>query len=251
MNLWNDLPRPLVIAHRGDRAFAPENTLTAFRQAVEKGAEAIEFDVKLTADGQVVVLHDQTVDRTTDGKGDISQLTLAQAREFDANVQFPDRFPAEHIPTLEEVFETVGHSLLMNIELTNYATRSDSLVPRVVELVKAHAIQERVLFSSFLARNLRKTSALLPDTPCGLLTLKGLLGLEGRLLGWRKGVQALHPYYTDVSPGLMDRLHAAGKRVNTWTVNGEKDIKNMISLGVDGIITDDPSLVLHLLGRSK
>ena len=248
---WNDLPRPLVIAHRGDRAYAPENTLGAFRQAAEKGADGIEFDVKLTADGQVIVLHDQTVDRTTDGKGDISKLTLEQASRLKANVQFPEQFPDERIPTLEEVFEAVGHTLFMNIELTNYSTPSDGLVPKVVELVRAHALQERVLFSSFLARNLRKAAALLPEVPRGLLTLEGILGLWGRQFGWRGDVQALHPYYTEVKAGLVERVHAAGKSVNTWTVNGENDIKALIGCGVDGIITDDPALALRLLGRSK
>jgi glycerophosphoryl diester phosphodiesterase len=112
-------------------------------------------------------------------------------------------------------------------------------------------MQERVLFSSFLARNLRRAAALLPEVPRGLLTLSGLLGLWGRVAGWRGNVQALHPYYTDVTAGLVERLHAAGKTVNTWTVNGEVDIKTMIGRGVDGIITDDPALALRLLGRSR
>ncbi len=248
--MWNDLSRPAIIAHRGDRAFAPENTLASFRQAAEKGADAIEFDVKLTSDGKVVVLHDQTVDRTTNGRGDISRLSLAAVRELDASVTFPGSFLGEKIPTLAEVFETVGQKLYLNVELTNYSTPGDTLVPKVVELVKKHGLQERVLFSSFLARNLQKAAKLLPEVPRGLLTLSGLLGWWGRNFGWRGDYYALHPFLIDVRAGLVDRVHAAGKRVNVWTVNSEVDLKNLIGMGVDGIITDDPALALRLLGRS-
>jgi glycerophosphoryl diester phosphodiesterase len=249
--MWNDISRPAIIAHRGDRAFAPENTLASFNQAAAKGADAIEFDVKLTSDGQVIVLHDQTVDRTTNGKGNVAAFSLAALKELDANVQFPGQFSVVNIPTLSEVFESVGHQLLMNIELTNYATPGDSLVREVVQLVRHHGMQGRVLFSSFFTRNLRKAAALLPEVPRGLLTWSGILGFWGRTFGWRGDVSALHPYFTDLKPGLVDRLHAAGKKVNVWTVNQESDVKNMIGWGVDGIITDDPALALRLLGRSK
>ena len=258
--MWTNFPSPVVVAHRGDKAYAPENTLSAFKQAAEKGADAVEFDVKLTADGQVIVLHDQTVDRTTNGTGNAAKLPLAALRDLDAGVQFPGQFPGERIPTLDEVFETVGKRIHMNVELTNYSTPNDALVQKVAELVKKHGLQSRVLFSSFFARNLQKARLLLPEVPRGLLTLPGLMGFWGRTFGWRGDYAALNPYMTDVNAGLVDRIHAAGKRVNAWTVTAEADIKRMIGLGVDGIITDDPALALRLrdspgsctgLGRGK
>lgn len=248
--MWAEVHLPVVIAHRGDRACAPENTLAAFLQAAGKGADAIEFDVKLTSDKEVVVLHDQTVDRTTTGRGDVSRLSLAAVRELEANVQFPGQFSGEKIPTLSEVFETVGKKLYLNIELTNYSTPTDPLVSRVVELVKTYGMQERVLFSSFLPGNLRKARKLVPEVPCGLLTLSGLRGYWGRTFGWRGNDYLLHPYFTDVNPGLVDRLHAVKKRILVWTVNTEADLKRLIGWGVDGIITDDPALALQLLSRS-
>ena len=163
--MWNDLPLPIVIAHRGDKVNAPENTLSAFKLAAEIGADAVEFDVKLTLDGEVVILHDQTVDRTTNGIGNIANLSLTAARKLEANVQFPGQFPGEKLPTLDEVFETIGQHLHMNVELTNYATPGDLLVSKVVEVIKKHGLQERVLFSSFFARNLRKASVLFPQIP--------------------------------------------------------------------------------------
>lgn len=249
--MWTDLASPVVIAHRGDKAYAPENTLSAFKLAAEKGADAVEFDVKLTADGQVIVLHDQTVDRTTNGTGNVAKLSLAVLRELEAGMQFPGQYPGERIPALDEVFETVGKRIYMNVELTNYSTPNDALVPKVVELVKKHGLQSRVLFSSFFAHNLQKARLLLPEVPRGLLTFPGLMGLWGRTLGWRGDYTALNPYMTDVNAGLVDRIHAAGKRVNAWTVTAEADVRRIIGLGVDGIITNDPALVLRLLGRGN
>ena len=248
--MWSDLSRPIIIAHRGDKTHAPENTLAAFRLATENGADAVEFDVKLTADGRVIVLHDQTVNRTTNGTGKISQLSLAAVRVLDAGAWYSENFRGECIPTLDEVFETVGRLLHINIELTNYATPFDSLVPRVVDLVKKHGLQNRMLFSSFLARNLQLTCSLLPQVPCGLLCMRGILGSWGRTFTWRGNYFALHPYLTDVDPGLVYQVQAAGKRVHVWTVNQDEDLKRMIGLGVDAIITDDPVLALRLVGRT-
>ncbi len=103
--MWTESTSPIVIAHRGDKVHAPENTLSAFKLAAEKGADAVEFDVKLTADGQVIVLHDQTVDRTTNGSGNVAKLPLAALRELDAGAWFSGQFRDEKIPTLDDVFE--------------------------------------------------------------------------------------------------------------------------------------------------
>ena len=249
--MWTDLHRPIIIAHRGDKTHAPENTLAAFKLAAENGADAIEFDVKLTADERVIVLHDQIVNRTTTGTGKIFQLPFAVVRNLDAGGWFSEDYRGERIPTLDEVFETVGKRLYINIELTNYATPGDGLVPKVVDLVKKHGLQDRMLFSSFFARNLQITRSLLPEVPRGLLCMRGILGSWGRTFTWRGDYFALHPYLTDVDPGLVNRVQAAGKRVHVWTVNSEEDLKRMIGLGVDAIITDDPVLALRLLGRSR
>lgn len=247
--MWTDLPIPVVVGHRGDMRYAPENTLASFEQAIKKGADAIEFDVKLTADSQVIVLHDQTVDRTTNGTGNVAKLRLAALRILDAGVQFPGKFPGERIPTLDEVLETAGKRIFLNIELTNYSTPNDGLVPKVVDHVKKHNLQSRVLFSSFFASNLRKSRLLLPEVPRGLLTMPGWMGIWGRTFSWRGNYAALNLYMTDVNTGLVNRIHAAGKQVITWKPTSEEDIKHMIDLGVDSIITDDPALALHLLGR--
>jgi glycerophosphoryl diester phosphodiesterase len=249
--MWNDLLAPVIVAHRGDKACAPENTISAFKQAADKGADAVEFDVKLSSDGRVIVIHDQTVDRTTNGSGNVARLRFAELKELEAGVQFPGKFLGERIPSLDEVLETVGKRLYMNVELTNYFTPTDSLVPKVVDLVKKHGVQGRVLFSSFFAQNLHKARRLLPEVPRGLLTLPGRLGWWGRAFGWRGDYVAIHPNYRNVNVGLVARVHAAGKKVNIWTVTTEADINRMYALGVDGIITGDLELTLRLLGRIK
>ena len=139
--MWLKNNTPLVIAHRGDKVHAPENTLAAFEKAASNGADAVEFDVKLSADGSVIIIHDQTIDRTTNGNGKVKDLTLAELKRLDAGVQFPEKYSGEKIPTLSEVFDTVGKKLFLNIELTNYATPWDNLVEKVAHEVKIQKMQ--------------------------------------------------------------------------------------------------------------
>jgi glycerophosphoryl diester phosphodiesterase len=252
VNLWLDLPSPIIFAHRGASACAPENTLAAFELAVQQGAPGIELDAKLCADGHVIVIHNQSVDRTTNGSGKVDEMPLAALRELDAGSFFSEKFRGQKIPTLEEVFEAVGKKVLINVELKNLATPFDALVPKVVELVKKHGLGERILFSSFLPPVLAQAARLLPETPRGLLTAPGRLGWLGCTFGFRNRVyQALHPHRTGVSDEMVKRVQAAGKRVVVWTVNAEAEIRRMVGCGVEGIITDDPALALRLLGRAK
>lgn len=243
-----DLPTPIILGHRGAKNYAPENTLAAFNLALEQGADGVELDAKLSADRVVVVHHDETVNRTTDGKGRVSQLTLAALRELDAGSFFSDKFRGEKIPTLDEVFESIGKRAFINVELTNYSTPRDALVEKVVELVKRHGLQKRILFSSFFASNLKKAAALLPETPRGLLARGGLLGLWARSFGFNFGdYSALHPYITDVTAQEVQRVHRLHRMINVWTANKEGEVRRLISWGVDGIITDDPALAVKVL----
>lgn len=241
---------PIIFAHRGDSGHAPENTISAFKMAAEKGATAIELDVNLTADKQVVVIHDPTVDRTTDGKGKVRSLPYAALRDFDAGVKFSDQYRGEHIPTLNEVFETLGRQIFINVELKDYNAPDDKLVPSVAELVKKHGLQDSVMFSSFFQANLLKARRLLPEVPCGLLALGDFLGWPARTFGYRRReYAAFHPNLRNVTIDLVNRVHAAGKRVHVYTVNHVEDIKRMVGFGVDGLFTDDPGQALRILGK--
>jgi glycerophosphoryl diester phosphodiesterase len=250
--MLTSLSQPVIFAHRGASAHAPENTLAAFELALAQQADAIELDAKLSADGQVVVIHDATLDRTTDGRGRVMDLTFSQLRALDAGSFFSEQFRGEKIPALEEVFEAVGKRTFINVELTNYATPGDGLVESVCELVKKCGMQQRVLFSSFLALNLSKARAYLPDVPRGLLALKGFPGAWARSFGSAFGrYQALHPHLTDVSRQQVQRVHRLNRRIHIWTVNAVEDMRRLFRWGVDGIFTDDPLLALQVRSESK
>jgi glycerophosphoryl diester phosphodiesterase len=233
-------PTPIIFAHRGASAYAPENTLAAFELAVKQGAPAIEFDVKLTSDRKVIIIHDQTLNRTTNGSGDVKTQPLAALRQLDAGSWKSAEYCGEKIPTLDEVFEAVGKKLLINVELTNYATPFDGLVYEVAALVKKHGLQERVLFSSFLPTNLAIAQRLLPSIPRGQLVDEGNSGWWQRFAGKFMSLEAEHPYTKDVTAELVKRAHAKGRRVHVWTVNDPADMRRLRALGVDGIFTDDP-----------
>jgi glycerophosphoryl diester phosphodiesterase len=245
-----ELPRPIIFAHRGASAHSPENTLSSFNLAVLQGADAVELDAKLSADGRVVVFHDITLDRTTNGSGRLSHKTLVELRDLDAGAFFSDKFRGEKIPLLEEVFEAVGKKTFINIELKNYTTLRDRLVEKVCALVVKHGLEDRVLFSSFSAANLKKAFQLLPRVPRGLLAVGGWAGAWARSFGFTFGeYAALHPSVNDVDVQQIQRVHRLKRRVHIWTVNKVEEIRQLKEWGVDGIYTDDPLMALQALGR--
>jgi glycerophosphoryl diester phosphodiesterase len=237
------LPRPAIIAHRGACAYAPENTLAAFDLALRQGADAIELDAKLSADGEVVVFHDQTLERTTGASGRVGKTPLKEIRQLDAGSHFDVAYRGEKIPTLDEVFEAVGRLLYINVELTNYASPLDSLPDKVAAIVKRHNLSNRVLFSSFNVIALLRARRLLPQTPAGLLTTPGAGGafLRSPLFYWL-GYQSLHPEARDAQPALVQRAHRRGLPVLVYTVNQADEMRRLFDIGVDGIFTDDPLL---------
>ncbi|HKG55088.1 MAG TPA: glycerophosphodiester phosphodiesterase family protein [Anaerolineales bacterium] len=246
------LPQPIIFAHRGASAHAPENTLAAFELALAQNADAIELDVKLSADGHVIVIHDPTVDRTTGSHQHVKDLPLRELRALDAGSFFSEKFHGEKIPTLEEVFEAVGKRTFINVELTNYNTPRDQLVETVCALVKKCGLQEHVMFSSFFASNLSKARTYLPEVPRGLLAVNGWLGAWARSFGFAFGkYQALHPHITDVSSQQVQRVHRLNRRIHVWTVNAAEDMRRLFHWGVDAIFTDDPGLAVQVRGESK
>lgn len=242
---------PIVLAHRGDLAHAPENTLASFSQALQKGADGIELDAKLTSDGKVIVIHDTTVNRTTNGTGKISSFSLSAIRELDAGAWFDEKFRGEKVPLLDEVFETVGKDRLINIELTNYATPRDGLVVKICELIRKHNNQNQILFSSFFPSNLKIALRELPEIPRGLLAMPGLVGIWARSFGFMFGdFQAMHPHISSVNQQQVRRVHRINRRIHVWTANAPDEVMRLKEWGVDGIFTDDPQAALRAIGRS-
>jgi glycerophosphoryl diester phosphodiesterase len=247
--MLDSLPQPVIFAHRGASAHAPENTLAAFDLALAQNADGIELDVKLAADGQVVVIHDATVDRTTGSHGRVKDLSLAELRSLDAGSFFSEKYRGEKIPILEEVFESMGKRTFINVELTNY---NRVLWWRQCMLVKKFSLQKHVMFSSFLGSNLSKARAYLPGVPRGLLAFNGLLGIWARSFGFTFGrYHALHPSLKDVTPEQVQRVHRLKRRVHVWTVNAAEDMRRLFGWGVDAIFTDDPQLAVQVRGEAK
>ncbi len=250
--MLENFPSPIILAHRGDKSFAPENTLPSFAQAIQKGADGVELDAKLTADGHIIVIHDPTLNRTTNGSGKVASFTLEEIRKLDAGAWFDEKFRGTRVPLLEEVFETVGKDKLINIELTNYSTPHDGLTFKVCELIKRHNNQGQIIFSSFFASNLKIAAQALPGVPRGLLAMPGIVGLWARSFGFMFGdYQALHPYITSTSREQMQRAHRLKRRVHVWTANTPEEITRLKEWGADGIFTDDPATAVQALGRGE
>lgn len=245
------LARPAIFAHRGASAHAPENTISAFKLAIEQHADAIEMDAKLTLDGEVVIIHDQTLERTTNGVGKVSDKTLIELRHIEAGSHFSNQFMGESIPALYEVFDTLGDSTNYNIELTNYTSLTDKLPERVADLILMRGLMEKVLISSFNPIALLRFHRRLPKVPIALLARPGKPGKLARSpLGYFLKYSALHVYFDDLEPRLLANIHQLRSRIHVYTVNSEDDIRSAIIQGVDGIFTDDPLLARHvLLGR--
>jgi len=247
MNQLYHFPLPIIFAHRGASASAPENTLAAFEEAYDLGAEAIELDVQLNADQRAIVIHDTTVDRTTDGTGRVRDLSLEKLKSLDAGCFFSTKFAGERIPLLEEVFEVFGRKLFINIELKNYDSPFNALPEIVANLVKQAQLQEWVMFSSFNPISLSRIHRLLPEIPVGFLTSTGWGGAFGRkLVGSWLSPQAIHPNKEDVTEKMIASQHKVGRRVNVWTVNKFEEMKYLAKLGVDGIITDHPARAMEV-----
>lgn len=243
-----ELPRPIIFAHRGSSAYAPENTLASFELALKQNAPAIELDAKLTKDQQIVIFHDPTTVRTTGFKSTIKGLTLSELKQLDAGSHFDPAFQGERIPTLEEVFESVGGKILINVELTNYVSPLDPLPNLVAHLVQKHKLEKWVFFSSFNPIALYRIKSLLPEIPVALLAESGSKGWLARsnLMNWLHH-QAIHPYYKDISSAFISSQQKRSRMINVYTVNFAEDMKRCFELGVDGIFTDDPLLAQQTL----
>lgn len=237
--------RPLIFAHRGASHAAPQNTLVAFRKALEMGADGVELDVHLSADGVPVVIHDERVDTTTNGSGAVADLTLAQLQALDAGVRFDPAFAGERIPTLEEVLTTFGQRLLINIELKAFLRRDDALEAAVVALVRRLGLTERVWFSSFKPYALAQARALAPEIPCGLLY--DPLSFGARLFGPITPHEALHPHHGLLTEARIRRAHRHGLWVVTWTVDDVTRARMLAAWGVEGLITNEPARLLAAL----
>lgn len=237
--------RPLNLGHRGARALAPENTLAGMATAVAAGADGVEFDVQRTHDGHLVLFHDDNLRRIANVAGTITGSTLAQLRELDAGSHFGPQFAGQGIPTLDETIETLPARFFLNIEAKRTPYHNDGLEAAIALAVQRHNLYERCLVSSFNVAALWRLRRLNRRIPLGLLYAPDML--PGLNWGWPRYFLkpiAVNPYYEQITPALVRKTHARGQQINTWTVNEAAEMRRLIGLGIDAIITDRPD-VLH------
>ncbi len=234
-----------VIAHRGASAHAPENTLAAFALAVEMQADMVELDVHLCKDGQLVVIHDATLDRTTSGSGNVAEHTLAQLRQLDAGGWFDRKFGRERIPTLSEALETVGGECGVNVEI-KYASRYPGIARAVVDALRETGRPPTdFIVSAFEHDVLDEIKALSPQLPVAPL-FSAFPNAADSLKG-----EYLHPAHKIVDEDVVRRAEGKGQRVNAWTVNDDEGYRRMIDSGVYGIITDRPDALVRYLEAAR
>jgi len=245
--------RTKIWAHRGASIAAPENTLAAFEMAIRMGADGFELDVQRTADGVLVVAHDEECQRVTGQPGSIARMTLAELRKLN----FADHFPGagfQAIPTLADVFELVLPSnLTVNVELKNAVVLYPGMEEQVLRLIIDMNMQNRVQLSSFNHYSLVEMVRLLREKnlsiPCGPLYFCGIY--EPWVYAARLGFAAIHPLYGNLQiPSLVDSCHAAGIAVNPWVIDDPAYIAMALKLGVDAIITKVPDQALLIRDKS-
>jgi glycerophosphoryl diester phosphodiesterase len=235
-----------IFAHRGSAGTHPENTMVSFKEAERVGADGIELDVQMTKDGEIVVIHDETIDRTTDGSGWVKDFTYRELKKFDASYKFTGQYGFCPIPLLEEVLSWGKQTnLLFNIELKNGLIQYERLEERVIHLIKRYRLDDRVILSSFNHNSMALCHRIAPEIETALLYMENLYQ------PWKYvrviGASGLHPYHVTVSEPFVRDAHAHRVSVRPFTINKESIMKKMFQYKVDAIFTDYPEKARELL----
>ena len=251
----SDIKPPVIIGHRGYRAGYPENTLASFSAAISAGADMIELDVTLSRDRKVVVIHDDTLNRTTSGFGPVQQATFEELKQLDAGSWFDPRFAGEPLPTLEEVLILAGKKILINVEIKSSAWESgsfgdtpedapkDTIERQVVDLIIRHDLLSSTLISSFHAGFLENISRLPVHPEIAFITDR-TLPRDFLETCKRLGVFSWHPHHKSLEPRYIEKAHSLGVLIFPYTVNSVEEMRRLVNMGVDGVITDDPRAAL-------
>jgi len=238
------MKKVINIAHRGFSGEYPENTMLAFRKAVEIGADGIETDLQMTRDGVIVICHDEKLDRTTDGSGLIRDYTYNELLKFDAGAKYREAFKGERIPTVDEFFNYVqDKNIFINLELKNSIINYQGLEKRVIDKIYEYKLEKNVIISSFNHYSMVKVKEYDTNIKTGLLCAATLYN-PGKYVK-DVGADAFHPFFPSVmNEGIVAEIKNQGIMINTYTVNEIEHMNKLISLGVDGIITNYPDKLI-------
>lgn len=239
-----------VWAHRGASGYAPENTMEAFRLAAVLGADGIELDVQLTNDGKLVVCHDETIDRTSDGHGFVKDYSLEELKKFNFNSHNAS-YAFCCIPTLEEVFELIEPmDMTINIELKTGVFEYKGIEEKVVELVDRYHMSQRVIYSSFNHYSILRVKKLRPEAKCGFLHADKIIDVASYTK--LHGIEALHPaFYFLLDPNYYIQAKENGLLINAWTINEVPYMKAAFQLGINAVITNYPDVALDIRDQTR
>lgn len=242
------MKKPLIWGHRGASGYAPENTLASFQLAADQKADGIELDIQLTKDRQIVVIHDEWIDRTSDGTGWVKDYTLEQLRRFNFNKTIPGAAKAD-IPLMSEVFELIRPTdLTINIELKTGIFDYEGIEEMILSMCHDYGMEDRVIYSSFNHYSIQKIQKLNPSAPVAFLCQDGPIGFPAYAAQY--GVDAIHPWFVNLRfKDFMEESRKQGLKVNTWTVNEEEHIRMCTLLGVDAIITNYPDRARRVINE--
>lgn len=239
--------RPLIVAHAGASACAPENTMAAFNLALEQGADSIELDVNLSSDLVPVVIHDHTLDRTTDGKGLVGERSLAELKQLDAGRWFGDSFAGERIPSLEEVLRWAKGRVPLHIEIKNNPIRYPDIASKIVGTLEQVDMMEEVEVFSFDHTVVRDVKRMCPGLATGVCYAAD--PVDHLVLAQMAEANALHPHWATLRKEVVADAHREGLFVAVWTVNDPQVARLMAQWKVDGIATDAPDKLRSALER--
>ncbi|MGM0420970.1 MAG: glycerophosphodiester phosphodiesterase [Bacillota bacterium] len=235
---------PYILAHRGSSGTSPENTLASFEKAAEDGADGIELDVHLSADGVPVVIHDETLERTTNAEGKVNEYRADKLRSLDAGSYFSSEFELEGVPTLAEVLELAPDFKVVNIELKNNKIYYQDMEEKVHDLVKSKGLQDKVLYSSFNHYSIAKLKRVDENISAGILYKSWIF--EPWFYANRLNITNIHPHYLAINQEIVQKCHEHGIKVNVYGTNDEKIIRNLMKIGVDMVICDYPADVINI-----
>ncbi|SFA96925.1 MULTISPECIES: glycerophosphodiester phosphodiesterase [unclassified Bacillus (in: firmicutes)] len=239
-----------IIAHRGYSALFSENTMTAFVEAEKSGAEGLEIDVQLTKDGELVVIHDEKLDRTTSGTGWVKDFTFAEIRKLNANILFKTQTKKEPIPSLVELLDWIkSTNLILNIELKNGILPYEGMEEKVISLVRAHDLSSRVIISSFNHYSIVKSFRLAPEIETAPLYSEGLY--MPWIYAQSIGAKGIHPKYIAANDFIVKSAMENGIAVRPYTVNKESEMRRLINVGCSAFVTDDPVKALKIRKQSE
>lgn len=235
--------RPVCIAHRGGAGIAPENTLAAFENAAKIGAPWSELDVRASKRGALVVMHDCTLERTTNGSGRVCDFTLKELQSLDAGAHFSRKFAGERIPSFSEVLKAARGRMRLLVEIKEEGTEE-----AVVSALRRHGMTDNCIVISFSPRALYRVRTLTRDIATGLILKLDRPAVPGPLIlrTRRLGASLISPHHAGVTRAFVQAAHAKGLTIITWTVNDRARMKQLLAMGVDGITTDRPDILINL-----